>query len=139
MFRGRYLNGEADLKASLEDGVLIVTLASFEVNGKKAPEEFMTEVREQNVAKDFYKDRSRPRDSASSSAWKSRMARSSSAFELSPPKSQIPPPAKGGSSRSRWWLPTERRADNRRRRTSERRRSKTKLEPAAAGSAAPKT
>ena len=43
MFRGRYLNGEADFKASLQDGVLIVTLDSFEVNGKKAPEEFMTD------------------------------------------------------------------------------------------------
>ena len=37
MFRGRYLNGEADLKASLQDGVLIVTLDSFEVNGKGLP------------------------------------------------------------------------------------------------------
>ena len=36
MVKGRYLNGEADLKASLRDGVLIVTLDSIEVNGKQA-------------------------------------------------------------------------------------------------------
>ena len=39
MVRGRYLNGEADLKASLKDGVLIVTLDSLEVNGQKVPED----------------------------------------------------------------------------------------------------
>ena len=43
MVRGRYLNGEADFKASLSDGVLIVTLESVEVNGKKVPDEFMKE------------------------------------------------------------------------------------------------
>ena len=37
MVKGRYLNGEADLKASLFDGVLIVTLDAIEVNGKKLP------------------------------------------------------------------------------------------------------
>ena len=56
MVRGRYLNGEADLKASLKDGVLIVTLDSIEVNGKKPPEEFLQGMRQQNLAKDAYKD-----------------------------------------------------------------------------------
>jgi hypothetical protein len=56
MVRGRYLNGEADFKASLSDGVLIVTIESVEVNGQKMPEQFITELRKQNVAKDFYKD-----------------------------------------------------------------------------------
>jgi hypothetical protein len=56
MFRGRYLNGEADLKASLKDGVLIVTLDSIEVNGKRPPEEIMKGIREQNLAKDVYKE-----------------------------------------------------------------------------------
>jgi hypothetical protein len=56
MVRGRYLNGEADIKASLSDGVLIVTIESVEVNGQKLPEQFITELRKQNVAKDFYKD-----------------------------------------------------------------------------------
>ncbi len=56
MVRGRYLNGEADLKASLKDGVLIVTLDSIEVNGKKPPEEVLAELRKQNLAKDLYKE-----------------------------------------------------------------------------------
>lgn len=56
MVRGRYLNGEADLKASLKDGVLIVTLDSIEVNGKRPPDEMMRGIREQNLAKDAYKE-----------------------------------------------------------------------------------
>jgi hypothetical protein len=56
MLRGRYLNGEADVKASLSDGVLLVTLDSLEVNGKKVPEDFMKGIRTQNMAKDMYKD-----------------------------------------------------------------------------------
>jgi hypothetical protein len=56
MVRGRYLNGEADLKASLSDGVLIVTLDSIEVNGQRPPEEMMKGIRQQNLAKDAYKD-----------------------------------------------------------------------------------
>jgi hypothetical protein len=56
MVRGRYLNGEADLKASLKDGVLIVTLDSIEVNGKRPPDEMMKKIREQNLAKDVYKE-----------------------------------------------------------------------------------
>jgi hypothetical protein len=56
MLRGRYLNGEADLKASLSDGVLIVTLDSVEVNGQKVPDEVMKGIRQQNLAKDAYKD-----------------------------------------------------------------------------------
>ncbi len=54
--KGRYLNGEAEFKASLADGVLIVTLDSVEVNGKQIPEEFMKPIRQQNLAKDLYKD-----------------------------------------------------------------------------------
>ena len=110
MFRGRYLNGEADLKASLEDGVLIVTLASFEVNGKKAPEEFMTQVfASKTWPRTSTRIRSRLRDSASWNAWKSKMARSSSAFELSPPKSQIPRLPKA-RFRLRWWLPPRKKS-----------------------------
>jgi hypothetical protein len=56
MVKGRYLNGEADLKASLREGVLIVTLDSIEVNGKKPPEEMLTSLRQQNLAKDAYKN-----------------------------------------------------------------------------------
>jgi hypothetical protein len=56
MVRGRYLNGEAEFKASLSNGVLIVTIESVEVNGKKIPDDFMKELRKQNLAKDAYKD-----------------------------------------------------------------------------------
>jgi hypothetical protein len=56
MYKGRYLNGEADLKASLKDGVLIVTLDSIEVNGKKPPEQMLASLRQQNLAKDAYND-----------------------------------------------------------------------------------
>lgn len=56
MVKGRYLNGEADLKASLRDGVLIVTLDGLEVNGKKPPEEFMKSLRQENLAKDASKN-----------------------------------------------------------------------------------
>jgi hypothetical protein len=56
MLQGRYLNGEAELKAWLKDGTLFVTLDSIEVNGKRPPEEFMRDLRQQNLAKDAYKD-----------------------------------------------------------------------------------
>ena len=56
MVKGRYLNGEADLKASLKDGVLIVTLDSIEVNGKRVPDQVMEGIRKENLAKDAYKD-----------------------------------------------------------------------------------
>lgn len=54
MLQGRYLNGEAELKASLSDGLLLVTLQSLEVNGKKPPENFMQSLRNQNLARDAY-------------------------------------------------------------------------------------
>ncbi|MFO0890522.1 MAG: hypothetical protein U0790_15440 [Isosphaeraceae bacterium] len=54
MLRGRYLNGEAELKASLSQGVLVVTLDSVEVNGKRLPENLLQELRDQNLAKDAY-------------------------------------------------------------------------------------
>jgi hypothetical protein len=55
-FRGRYLNGEAELKASLNNGVLIVTLNSLEVNGKRPPDAFLAQLRQQNLAQDAYKN-----------------------------------------------------------------------------------
>jgi hypothetical protein len=54
--KGRYLNGEAELKASLFDGELIVHVDAIEVNGKRPPEQAMTEVRKQNIVKDIAKD-----------------------------------------------------------------------------------
>jgi hypothetical protein len=56
LVRGRYLNGEAELKASLNNGVLIVTLDSLEVNGKRPPENFLRGMRQQNLANDAYKN-----------------------------------------------------------------------------------
>jgi hypothetical protein len=54
--KGRYFNGSMSLKASLENGVLIVTVDDAEVNGKAVPEEFMNGLRKQNLAKDAYND-----------------------------------------------------------------------------------
>jgi len=54
--KGRYLNGEAILKASLSEGVLIVTIDSLEVNGKPLPDQFLNGLRSQNLAKDAYKN-----------------------------------------------------------------------------------
>ena len=56
MFKGRYLNGEAELKASLSEGILVVTVETLEVNGKRPPEKFLSELRKQNLAKDAYKN-----------------------------------------------------------------------------------
>ncbi len=54
--RGRYFNGVAELKASLSNGVLMVTLDALEVNGKPLPEQVMNGFRGQNLAKDVYRD-----------------------------------------------------------------------------------
>ena len=54
--KGRYLNGRVSLKASLENGVLIVTLDDAEVNGEPLPAEFIATIRKENLAKDAYKD-----------------------------------------------------------------------------------
>lgn len=54
--KGRHFNGVAELKASLENGLLLVTLDSLEVNGQPVPEQMMLGLRGQNLAKDVYKD-----------------------------------------------------------------------------------
>lgn len=54
--KGRYLNGRVSLKASLENGVLIVTLDDAEVNGAPLPAEFIAAIKNENLAKDAYKD-----------------------------------------------------------------------------------
>ncbi len=56
MLKGRYLNGEAELKASLSNGVLVVTLDSVEVNGKRPPDQLLQDLRNQNLARDVYKN-----------------------------------------------------------------------------------
>jgi len=54
--KGRYLNGEATFEVSLENGVLIVTAQEVKVKGKLLPESFMKRLRQENLAKDAYKD-----------------------------------------------------------------------------------
>ena len=56
MCKGRYLNGSARFGVSLEDGVLIVTAEEVEVNGNPVPEQIMSEMRKENLAKDVYKN-----------------------------------------------------------------------------------
>lgn len=56
VLRGRYLNGVAEVKASLDNGILLVTLDALEVNGQRVPEQAMIGIRSQNLAKDLYKD-----------------------------------------------------------------------------------
>ena len=54
--KNRYLNGVAEVKASLENGILLVTLDALEVNGRPVPERVMAGIRTQNLVKDLYKD-----------------------------------------------------------------------------------
>jgi hypothetical protein len=89
MVKGRYLNGEADLKASLFDGDLIVHIDAIEVNGKRPPEQFMTELRRKNVMEDFAKDP----DNAN-------MLRKIESFEIKDGKITIKARPKTGSSPS---------------------------------------
>ncbi|MHB1557171.1 MAG: hypothetical protein ACYC61_06810 [Isosphaeraceae bacterium] len=55
--QGRYLNGEAELKAFLRDDILVIVFQSLEVNGKRLPERIMNGLRAQNLASDVHKDR----------------------------------------------------------------------------------
>ncbi|MGB7346571.1 MAG: hypothetical protein WBD20_20285, partial [Pirellulaceae bacterium] len=54
--KGRYFNGSATLDASMESGVLIVTLVDAEVNGEKLPQQFIDGMANENLAKDMYKN-----------------------------------------------------------------------------------
>jgi hypothetical protein len=54
--KGRYLNGEAAFKVSLENGVLIVTAQEIQVQGKPLPESFMAGIRKENLAKEVCND-----------------------------------------------------------------------------------
>lgn len=53
---GRYFNGSARLHVELENGVLVAHVVSAEANGEPIPEMFMQGFREQNIAKELYKD-----------------------------------------------------------------------------------
>lgn len=54
--QGRYLNGEAEIKAFLREGILVIVLQSLEVNGKRLPEHIMNSLRAQNLARDAHKN-----------------------------------------------------------------------------------
>ncbi len=54
--KGRYLNGEATFKVSLENGVLIVTAQEVQVKGKPLPDSIMVPLRQENLAKEIYKN-----------------------------------------------------------------------------------
>lgn len=54
--KGRYLNGTAGLKPTLQNGVLIVTLQSVEVNGQTIPADILAGLKNRNLAEGFYND-----------------------------------------------------------------------------------
>lgn len=54
--KDRFLNGEATFNVSLENGVLIVTAREIKVKGNPLPESIMSRLRQENLAKDAYKD-----------------------------------------------------------------------------------
>ena len=78
MFKGRYLNGEAYLKASFFDGELIVHMEEIEVKGKKPPEDAMKGFGSKTWPRTFSKILKMPRCFASSRASKSKTGKSSS-------------------------------------------------------------
>jgi len=53
---GRYLNGTAAFKVALEHGALDVRLQDVQVKGKPLPAVIFTEMKKQNLAKDFQND-----------------------------------------------------------------------------------
>jgi len=54
--KGRYLNGVATFKPSLENGVLLVTLEDLQVKGKPLPAQMLAQFKKQNLAEDIQKD-----------------------------------------------------------------------------------
>ncbi len=53
---GRFFNGSVTANVELANGVLIVTVSSAEVNGRAVPEAIMAGLKQENLAKDVYKD-----------------------------------------------------------------------------------
>ena len=54
--KGRYFNASATFDVSLDDGVLIVTLAGAEVKGKEVPPQVIEAMSKENLAKEVYKN-----------------------------------------------------------------------------------
>jgi len=53
---GRYFNASATFNVSLDNGVLIVTLADASVKGERVPQEVLDAMGRENLAKEIYKD-----------------------------------------------------------------------------------
>jgi len=54
--KGRYLNGVATFKASLENGALMVALDDLEVKGKPLPARILAQFKNQNLAQNAQRD-----------------------------------------------------------------------------------
>ena len=54
--KGRYLNGEATFKVSLENDELVVNITDVQVKGKPLPETFMKQMRQENLAREVAND-----------------------------------------------------------------------------------
>lgn len=52
---GRYLNGSAAFKISMENGVLIITADSMTLKGKPLAEAIMSQLRSENLARNVYR------------------------------------------------------------------------------------
>jgi hypothetical protein len=53
---GRFFNASAAFDVSMENGILIVTLADAEVKGEKVPDQVLDVMRKENLAKNLYDD-----------------------------------------------------------------------------------
>lgn len=54
--KGRYLNGAASVRATMDTGTLVVTLQSLEVRGKPLPPEVLNAMKRENLAKNAGND-----------------------------------------------------------------------------------
>jgi len=54
--KGRYLNGDATFDVSLENGVVRVTAREVHVKGRPLPDSVIARWRQENLAKDIFKD-----------------------------------------------------------------------------------
>ncbi len=55
-FEGRYLNGTGELAIEMKDDRLMVTIDRLEVGGRNLPEEFMNEIRKNNLVEALYQE-----------------------------------------------------------------------------------
>ena len=55
-FEGRYLNGTGELSVEMKDGRLEVNIDRLEVGGQNIPDEFMNEIRKNNLVETLLQD-----------------------------------------------------------------------------------